>query len=118
LMHEKKERESAKPGAQPPEPDLSFVLHSNPRITFAMDAKVVEKDRPLDLTDYVDTVNGRFVTCVYAPFSAQGAMLAFLLEGSIKALFQYCPAICRTRIAVYDSALRRSALFHQQTLAK
>src|SRR5436305_1777253 len=33
LVHEKKEREQATPGRQPPEPDLSFVLFSNPRVT-------------------------------------------------------------------------------------
>src|SRR5581483_11181765 len=41
LHHEKKERERAIPGGQPPEPDLSLVLFSNVRITFPMDSKVV-----------------------------------------------------------------------------
>jgi len=84
FQHEKKEREPAVPGAQPPEPDLSFVFFANPRITFPIDSKVVEKDRPSDVTDYVDTVNGRFIACVYAPFSTQGAMVAFFLAGSVK----------------------------------
>lgn len=84
LHHEKKERESAVPRAQPPEPDLSFVFYSNIRITFPIDSKVVEKDRPSDVTDYVDTVKERFIACVYAPFSRQGAMVAFILAGSVK----------------------------------
>jgi hypothetical protein len=87
LHHEKKERESATVGGQPPEPDLSFVLFANIRITFPIDSKVVERDRPSDLTDYVETVNNRFLSCVYAPFSKEGAMLTFLLAGSITALF-------------------------------
>jgi hypothetical protein len=86
LHPEKKEHESALPGAQPPEPDLSFVFFSNPRVTFPVDAKVVEKDRPSAVTDYVNTVNDRFVACVYAPFSKHGAMLAFFLAGSVKTL--------------------------------
>jgi hypothetical protein len=88
LQHEKKEREQATPGRQPPEPDLSFVLFSNPRSTFPMDAKVLERDSVAGMTDYVDTVQNRFVGCVYAPFSREGAMIAFLLAGSVKTVFQ------------------------------
>ena len=86
IHHERKERESAILRAQPPEPDLSFVFLANIRITFPIDAKVLEKDRPSDVTDYVATVNGRFLSCVYAPFSTQGAMIAFFLEGSVTTL--------------------------------
>jgi hypothetical protein len=89
LQHEKKERESAVPGAQPPEPDLSFVFFAHIRVTFPIDAKIIEKDRPSDATDYVDTVKTRFVSCVYAPFSKQGAMIAFFLDGSVKAFLKH-----------------------------
>jgi hypothetical protein len=88
LLHEKKEREQAVPGRQPPEPDLSFVLFSNPRVTFPMDAKVLERDTVAGMADYADTVQNRFVACVYAPFSREGAMLAFLLAGSVRTVFQ------------------------------
>src|SRR6266542_7061242 len=77
LQHEKKEREQAVPGRQPPEPDLSFILFSNIRVTFPMDAKVLEWDTVAATADYADTVQNRFVTCVYAPFSQEGAMIAF-----------------------------------------
>lgn len=87
LHHEKKERERAVPGAQPPEPDLSFVLFSNIRITFPFDSKVLEGDEVRHMTDYADTVQNRFLNCVYAPFSKEGAMIAFLLAGSVRAVF-------------------------------
>ncbi|MBY0523529.1 MAG: hypothetical protein K2R98_09015 [Gemmataceae bacterium] len=69
LQHERKEREQAIPGRQPPEPDLSFILHSNIRVTFPMDAKVLERDTVAAMADYAATVKNRFITCVYAPFS-------------------------------------------------
>ncbi len=105
LMHEKKERESAILGAQPPEPDLSFVYFSNSRITFPIDSKVLEKDRPSDVKDYVATVSGRFLSCVYAPFCTQGAMIAFFLEGSVTKLLK------RVREGL-DCSLSRAWYFH------
>jgi len=88
LQHEKKEREQATPGRQPPEPDLSFILYSNIRVTFPMDSKVLERDTVAAMADYADTVQNRFVTCIYAPFSKEGAMIAFLLAGSVRTVFQ------------------------------
>ena len=87
LQHEKKEREHAMPGGQPPEPDLSFVMYSNIRVTFPLDSKVVERDGVSDLADYADTVQNRFLNCVYAPFSKEGGMIAFLLAGSVRTVF-------------------------------
>ena len=87
LHHEKKEREQAVIGRQPPEPDISFVLFSNIRITFPFDSKVVEGDQVHHMADYADTVQNRFLNCVYAPFSKEGAMIAFLLAGSIRTVF-------------------------------
>jgi hypothetical protein len=88
LHHERKEREATGRVGQPPEPDLSFIFYANPRITFPIDSKVVDRDRVSDVADYVDTVNNRFLTCIYAPFSKEGAMLAFLLAGGVAALFR------------------------------
>src|SRR5262245_40201522 len=88
LQPESKETEQVVPRRQPPEPDLSFILHSNIRVTFPMDAKVLERDTVAAMADYADTVQNRFVTCVYAPFSKEGAMIAFLLAGSVRTVFQ------------------------------
>jgi hypothetical protein len=88
LQHERKEREQALPGRQPPEPDLSFILYANIRVSFPMDAKVLERDTVAAMADYADTVQNRFVSCVYAPFSKEGAVIAFLLTGSVKTVFQ------------------------------
>src|SRR5262245_2700904 len=87
LHHERKEREAAGRVGQPPEPDLSFIFYANSRITFPIDSKVVDGDQVTNLSDYVDTVNNRFLTCVYAPFCKEGGMLAFLLTGSVATLF-------------------------------
>jgi hypothetical protein len=88
LQHEKKERETSKVGKQPPEPDLSFVFFFNIRVTFPMDVKIVAGDRIVDLDDYTNTIIDRFLSCVYGPFSKEGAMLSFLLAGSVRNLFQ------------------------------
>lgn len=99
LQHEKKERESAQPRRQPPEPDLSFVLNANPRVTFPMDAKVLERDTVAAMGDYVDTVRNRFIAGVYAPFSKEGAMLGFLLSGSMATVFRSLGRALRCRVS-------------------
>jgi hypothetical protein len=119
LLHEKKERESAVPGKQPPEPDLSFVLHSNPRITFPMDSKVVERDSVASMTDYVDTVQNKFVRCVYAPFSKEGAMLAVLLVGSVRTLFRSLGAAlgCQVSRTAYVKSRSHKTTWHDRPAA-
>jgi hypothetical protein len=88
LQHEKKERHRARPGGQPPEPDLAFVMFENINVTFPMDAKVLENDDASSVTDYCDTIKNRFLTCVYGPFSDEGAMLGYLLAGSVQTAFE------------------------------
>jgi hypothetical protein len=119
LQHEKKEREQAVPGRQPPEPDLSFILFSNIRITFSMDSKVVERDGVANIADYVDTVRNRFVSCVYAPFSKEGAMLAFLLDGSVKTMFRSLGTAmgCSVSRAAYITARNHKTSKHNRTAA-
>ena len=75
--YEEESRYSAK--AQPPEYDLAFVLRANERIKWPLEAKVLRKDT--NVGEYVKAVNERFLTCYYAPFSSEGAMLAYLLAG-------------------------------------
>jgi hypothetical protein len=108
LHHEKKERESASPGGQPPEPDLSFIFFANIRITFPIDSKILERDRPSDLTDYVKTVNDRFLACIYAPFSKEGAMLGFLLAGSVRTLYNNLSKALRCRLSTNSYSPGRS----------
>jgi hypothetical protein len=119
LQHEKKEREQATPGRQPPEPDLSFILHSNIRVTFPMDAKVLERDTVAAMSDYADTVQNRFVTCVYAPFSKEGAMIAFLLAGSVKNVFQSLGTAmgCMISRSAYMSSRNHRTSSHDRSAA-
>jgi hypothetical protein len=65
--------------AQPPLYDLAFVLKSNPRIMWPLEAKVLKTDCAVG--PYVNELAENFLKCRYAPFSREGAMLGYLLAG-------------------------------------
>jgi len=80
IQHEPKERETRRPApAQPPEYDLAFVLYSNERIMWPMEAKILKTDQQVD--GYIKDIKNEFLTCRYAPFSDEGAMLGYMLSG-------------------------------------
>lgn len=80
IQHGPYERETMQPApAQPPQYDLAFVLRSDERIMWPIEAKVMEK--PHKVATYVKDVRDEFLTCRYGPFSNSGAMLGYLLEG-------------------------------------
>ena len=80
IQHEPKERETRRPApAQPPEYDLAFVLYSDERIMWPMEAKILKTDQ--QVSEYVEDVKNEFLTCRYAPFSDEGAMLGYMLSG-------------------------------------
>ncbi len=80
IQHEPKERETRKPApAQPPEYDLAFVLYANERIMWPMEAKILKTDKQVD--GYIKDIQNEFLTCRYAPFSDEGAMLGYMLSG-------------------------------------
>lgn len=80
IQHEPKERETRRPApAQPPEYDLAFVLYSNERIMWPMEAKILKTDQQVSV--YIEDVKNEFLTCRYAPFSDEGAMLGYMLSG-------------------------------------
>lgn len=80
IQHEPKERETRKPApAQPPEYDLAFVLYSKERIMWPMEAKILKTDQQID--EYIKDIQNEFLTCRYAPFSDEGAMLGYMLSG-------------------------------------
>lgn len=66
--------------AQPPLYDLAFVLKSNPRIMWPLEAKVLKNEG--DVGRYVKEITDNFLPCRYAPFSCEGAMIGYLLDGS------------------------------------
>lgn len=81
IQHGSFERETmAAPPAQPPAYDLAFVLRADERIMWPLEAKVLET--PGALAEYERDVREQYLTCRYAPFSASGAMLGYLLSGS------------------------------------
>ena len=72
--------------AQPPLYDIAFVLKSNPRIMWPLEAKVIKADG--DVGRYIDELVSNFLTCRYAPFTGEGAMLGYLKEGNPSAVFR------------------------------
>ena len=81
IQHGPFERETMAPQpAQPPQYDLAFVLISNERLMWPLEAKVMET--PSSVAAYERDVRDQYLQCRYAPFSDSGAMLGYLLSGS------------------------------------
>lgn len=92
LLHspgEEESRFSAK--AQPPTYDIAFVLHSDLRLRWPLEAKVLHSDADTEQNfgDYVATFDDRFMSCRYAPFSPSGAMLGYLKSGDTSVVFTH-----------------------------
>ena len=81
--YEEETREA--PPAQPPQYDLAFVLRANPRIMWPLEAKLVRGKG--DVSRYIRAIRENFLTCRYAPFSGEGAMLGYLLVSDANAVF-------------------------------
>lgn len=80
IQHGSYEHETmAAPPAQPPAYDLAFVLRSEERIMWPIEAKVLET--PGATADYERDIRDQFLTCRYSPFSGAGAMIGYLLKG-------------------------------------
>ncbi|MEX2581671.1 MAG: hypothetical protein WD766_00220 [Gemmatimonadota bacterium] len=82
-IHEHETRLS--PPAQPPLYDLAFVVYENPRLMLPLEAKTLRSDRSVG--PYVRDVKAEFLTCRYAPFSSEAAMLGYLLKGDPNVAF-------------------------------
>jgi hypothetical protein len=67
------------PPAQPPQYDIAFVLNENPRIMWPLEAKVLRSDG--SVASYINDIKNEFLSCRYAPFSSEGAMLGYLFSG-------------------------------------
>ena len=87
IQHGSFERETMlPPPAQPPEYDLAFKLRAKERIMWPFEAKVLGTDGAVN--DYKNDLNNEFLTCRYAPFSSEGAMLGYLLTGTPENVFR------------------------------
>lgn len=86
IQHGSFERETMlAPPAQPPEYDLAFVLRAEERIMWPLEAKVLKTSG--QTANYIKDINNEYLTCRYAPFTASGAMLGFLLSGDTNDVF-------------------------------
>ena len=86
VQHGSYERETRKKSpAQPPEYDIAFVMKANPRIIWPLEAKILRTDSAL--AEYIKEVKDNFLTCRYAPFTAEAGMLGYLLSGSPQKVF-------------------------------
>jgi hypothetical protein len=70
---------------QPPQYDLAFVLHQDPRVMWPLEAKLLRSDGTI--ASYVRDVQDEFLTGRYAPYTNSGAMLGYLLRGSPEKAF-------------------------------
>jgi len=87
IQHGSYEEESRQPApAQPPEYDIAFVLRANPRIMWPLEAKVIRSKG--NVAPYVREIKDNYLTCRYAPFSREGAMLGYLLVADTGAVFK------------------------------
>lgn len=87
VQHGRYERESRTPApAQPPQYDIAFFLRAQPRVSLPLEAKVLHTDQ--ELAAYVRDLREEFLKCRYAPFSAEGAMVAYLLKGAAESVFK------------------------------
>jgi hypothetical protein len=86
FVHEPPEQTKRKGGgARPPQPDMGLVLNNYPRAVWPLEAKVLSNDHNVGL--YVAEINDNFITCRYATFSSEGAMLGYLLHGEPERAF-------------------------------
>lgn len=100
IQHGPYERETMRPPpAQPPQYDLAFVLRAEERVMWPLEAKVLETDGAVG--EYVKDVNNEFLTCRYAPFSSEGAMLAYLLSGKPEKVFSNLAEKVPCRLSVH-----------------
>jgi hypothetical protein len=71
--------------AQPPQYDIAFILNSNPRVMWPLEAKVLRTDGRV--AEYLEEIRLNFLTCRYSPFSSEAAMLGYLLDGAAETAF-------------------------------
>jgi hypothetical protein len=118
IQHGPYERETMKAcPAQPPQYDLAFVYLAAEQIMWPLEAKVLETDGTVG--EYVKEVNNEFLTCRYAPFSGEGAMLAYLLSGNPRNVFANLAAKIPCRLMAHQafSARPHAVSEHQRKVA-
>jgi hypothetical protein len=106
VQHGPYERETKMPPpAQPPCYDIAFVLHSDQRIMWPLEAKVLKTDG--NVRAYVADVRDQFLSCRYAPFSSEAAMLGYVLSGDPDVAFRNIASRVPCRMEAHPSFLNR-----------
>ena len=72
--------------AQPPQYDIAFVLHRDPKVMWPLEAKVLHSDGAI--ANYVRDVRNEFLTGRYAPYVPSSTILGYLLRGSPARAFE------------------------------
>lgn len=102
------------PPAQPPEYDLAFVLrYPYERIMWPLEAKVLKTDGAVG--EYVKGMNDKFLSCYYAPFSREGAMLGYLLSGTTESVFRNLEAKVPCALAAHPDFPNRPCKMSDHT---
>lgn len=113
----RRERETRRAApAAPPEYDIAFYLHERPLVNFPLEAKLLRTDQAL--AAYVADVKQEFLTCRYAPFSAEGAMLGYLLKDAPAAVFAKIETDVPCQLQQHEGFPDRAHRFsdHQRTV--
>jgi hypothetical protein len=86
VNHQPPEQTKRKRGrGRSPQPDIGFTLYDYPRAVWPLEGKVLARDEAVG--PYIDEIKNNFITCRYATFSSEGAMLGYLLHGEPERAF-------------------------------
>jgi hypothetical protein len=86
VHHQPPEQTKRKRGrGRSPQPDIGFTLNEYPRAVWPLEGKVLARDEAVG--PYLAEIQNNFITCRYATFSSEGAMLGYLLHGEPERTF-------------------------------
>lgn len=106
VQHGRYEHVTRKPApAQPPQYDLAFVPYGNENLCWPLEAKLLKNDT--DVTAYVKDIRDEFLTCRYAPLTAEGAMVGYLVAGSTDNAFAAIAKTVPCTLTIYRKFPKR-----------
>lgn len=106
IQHERfEEQERSQSPARPKQPDLTFVWYEYRSSKYPLEAKVLRTD--YDVKAYVEEITENFLKFRYAPFTSEGGMLGYLLEGAATQAFQNIAAAVPCTLSNYPDCAGR-----------
>ena len=85
---------------------MGFVLYGNERSIFPIEAKVIHTSTAVG--EYVNEVKANYLTCRYAPFSREGSMLGYLLQGDVEVVFEGLGTKLDVNLETYEPLFDRN----------